>query len=117
MNQAEHIEKILEDFKQAKTEKARRKVLAYFIRHCGPGSPFLHAHRVFDEFDVSRWLVDSEYAGKFVLVGANEPGVPKATNIFVEDLVHFTRFAWAALKEAGYEPEAEMLREVKEWKK
>ena len=116
MTKAHRIVKIIDTFMKARGPSGRRKVLASYVKHFGLGDPFIHAFRCFDEFDIGLYLIDSEYAGKFILVGSDVDPVEGATNVMLEDLVCFSRYAYATLQEQGYDLEAENLRVIKEWK-
>jgi len=116
MTRAQEIVKIIYTFSKAQGPSGRRKVLASYVKQFGLGDPFIHAHRCFDEFDIGLCLIDSEYAGKFILVGSDVDPVEGATNVMLEDLVSFSRYAYATLVEQGYDLEADNLRVIKEWK-
>lgn len=116
MSKAHQIVKIIDTFMRAPGPRGRRKVLASYVKQFGLGDPFIFAHQCFDEFDIGLYLIDSEYAGKFILVGSDVDPVEGATNVILEDLVSFSRYAYATLEAAGYDLEDENLRVIKEWK-
>jgi len=112
---AELMQEILADFLDAGSELQRRVVVAQFVKKVGIDAPFLFAHIEFDEFDIGIYLIDSEYAGKHILIGANCEPVEGATNIRVEDLVKFSRYAYDILSE-DYDLESLNRGLVKKWK-
>ncbi len=118
MTKAQDMVEILDRFTRAKNERARLIVLASFVEKLGCGSPFIFAHQDFDEFDnIGIRLFDSDYAGKFILVGSGAEPVKEATNILVGDLVNFSRYAYKTLTENGVCISKEHARVIKEWKK